>query len=161
VPGDAWRFMLALCALLMPWSALNEKAWWPRKTPWLTSQARAQTLHLMRPGQIGFRVSADALRSRPAESALSRLYSEAKSRGTRAQATTSKRGVVIPIASLTATDVGRWVIYSAVPGHIERGRIKSWTDQFIYVVYRVPDDQWDRFEDYTAAPTRPEDLEFF
>jgi hypothetical protein len=68
---------------------------------------------------------------------------------------------MIAIASLTATDRGRWVIYTAATGHIERGRIKSWTDQFIYVVYRCPDDQWDRFEDHTAAPTRPEDLEFF
>jgi hypothetical protein len=68
---------------------------------------------------------------------------------------------MIPIASLTANDRGRWVIYSTRLGHIERGRIKSWTDKFIYVVYRCPDDQWDQFADYTAAPTRPEDLEYF
>jgi hypothetical protein len=68
---------------------------------------------------------------------------------------------MIEIASLTDADRGRWVVYNAVPGHIERGRIKSWADQFIYVVFRCPDDQWDTFEDYTAAPTRPEDLEFF
>jgi hypothetical protein len=68
---------------------------------------------------------------------------------------------MIPIASLTDADRGRWVIYHAMPGHLERGRIKSWTNQFIYVVFHCPDDQWDNFEDYTAAPTRPEDLEFF
>jgi hypothetical protein len=68
---------------------------------------------------------------------------------------------MIAISSLTADDRGRWVIYIALPGLIERGRIKSWTDQFIYVVFHCPDDQWDRFEDYAAAPTRPEDLEFF
>jgi hypothetical protein len=68
---------------------------------------------------------------------------------------------MIPIASLTAADRGRWVIYNAVPCHIERGHIKNWTDQFIYVVFRCPDDQWDNFEDYTAAPTLPQDLEFF
>ena len=68
--------------------------------------------------------------------------------------------IVIPINSLEPSDVGRWVVYSACPGHLEYGRIKSWTDRFIYVVYRCPDDQWDRFEDYTAAPTCQEYLEF-
>ena len=67
--------------------------------------------------------------------------------------------IVIPINSLEPSDVGRWVVYSACPGHLEYGRIKSWTDRFIYVVYRCPDDQWDRFEDYTAAPTCQEYLE--
>ena len=40
-----------------------------------------------------------------------------------------------------------------------RGRIKDWTDQLVYVVYQC-DDQWDRFEEYTAAATDPEDLDF-
>jgi len=51
---------------------------------------------------------------------------------------------MIPIASLTDADQGRWVIYHAMPGHLERGRIKSWTNQFIYVVFHCPDDQWDK-----------------
>ena len=65
---------------------------------------------------------------------------------------------MIAIGSLTASDRGRWVICRVRPDHSERGRIKSWNDRFIYVVYRCED--WDRFEDYTAAPTLPEDLEF-
>jgi hypothetical protein len=66
---------------------------------------------------------------------------------------------MIAIASLTDSDRGRWVIYSARPGHAVRGRIKSWSDRFIYVVYHCAE-QWDRFSDYTAASTLPEDLEF-
>ena len=37
-------------------------------------------------------------------------------------------------------------IYSATSLHSERGRIKDWTDQLVYVVYQC-DDQWDRFEE--------------
>jgi hypothetical protein len=67
--------------------------------------------------------------------------------------------IVIPISSLKPSDVGRWVVYSACPGHVECGRIKSWSDRFIYVVFRCGED-WDAFEQYTAAPTRQEDIEF-
>jgi hypothetical protein len=35
----------------------------------------------------------------------------------------------------------------------------SETDQLVYVVYQC-DDQWDRFEEYNAAATDPEDLDF-
>jgi hypothetical protein len=66
---------------------------------------------------------------------------------------------MIQISSLSESDCGRWVIYSALSLHSERGRIKDWTDQVIYVVYQC-DDQWDRFEEYTAQATNPEDLEF-
>jgi hypothetical protein len=37
-------------------------------------------------------------------------------------------------------------------GSRERGRLKSWSAKFIYVVYRCGQD-WDHFDDYTAAPT--------
>jgi hypothetical protein len=66
---------------------------------------------------------------------------------------------MINIASLSTTDRGRWVIYRAHPDHVERGRIMTWSNQFVYVVYRCAG-QWDRFEDYMPAPTLPEDLEF-
>jgi hypothetical protein len=66
---------------------------------------------------------------------------------------------MIQISSLSESDRGRWVIYSALSLHSERGRIKDWTDQVIYVVYQC-DDQWDRFEEYTAQATNPEELEF-
>ncbi len=62
---------------------------------------------------------------------------------------------MISIASLTEPDRGRWVCYNKR----ERGRIKDWNDEFIFVVYHC-DDQWDKFYRYTAAATMPEDLEF-
>jgi hypothetical protein len=66
---------------------------------------------------------------------------------------------MIPIASLTPADVGCWVIYSALPSHPERGRIKNWNDRFIYVVYWGAE-HWQDFEQYTAAPTLPQHLDF-
>jgi hypothetical protein len=73
---------------------------------------------------------------------------------------TERKNNVIHINFLSETDRGRWVIYRRTGSlHSERGRIKDWTDQLIYVVYQCAD-QWDRFEEYTAAATDPEDLEF-
>jgi hypothetical protein len=70
-----------------------------------------------------------------------------------------RKNNMIHINLLSETDRGRWVIYSAISLHSERGRIKDWTDQLVYVVYQC-DDQWDRFEEYTAAATDPADLDF-
>jgi hypothetical protein len=61
---------------------------------------------------------------------------------------------MIEPSRLTAADIGRFVIY--LPSRT-KGRIKSWNHEFVFVVYS-PDGNWDRFEDYTAAATRPEDL---
>lgn len=55
-------------------------------------------------------------------------------------------------------DVGRWVEYKDFRG-VEKGRIKFWTDKYVFVVYKCAD-QWHRFADFTAAATRPEDLNF-
>lgn len=68
---------------------------------------------------------------------------------------------MIEITSLTQEDVGRWVTYTASDGHTETGKLKSWNDTYIFVVYNA-NDNWDgdHWKDYTAAATRPEDLEF-
>lgn len=64
----------------------------------------------------------------------------------------------INIKELTENDVGRWVQYQAV-GKRETGRIKSWNEKWIFVVYKC-NEKWDNFKDYTAAATSPEDLIF-
>lgn len=65
---------------------------------------------------------------------------------------------MIDLDRMKESDVGRWVFYNN--GYdTERGRIKSWNDKFIFVVYRC-DNQWHRFGDFTAAATKPEDLDF-
>jgi len=65
---------------------------------------------------------------------------------------------MINIKELTKDHVGKWVKYTGnFGGPIERGRIKSWNNKFIFVVYKCAD-QWDRFKDYTGCATRPEDL---
>lgn len=68
---------------------------------------------------------------------------------------------MIDIAKLTDADIGRWVVYTAGDGHTERGKIKSWNDRGVFVVYNAAGN-WggDLWKNYTAAHTSPEDLEF-
>ena len=59
---------------------------------------------------------------------------------------------------LKDTDIGRWVVYTNTgSGHKEIGRIKSWNNKFIFVVYNC-NHEWDRFQDFTGCATSPEDL---
>jgi hypothetical protein len=69
---------------------------------------------------------------------------------------------MINIKDLTGKDIGRWVVYRSSGGDkLERGKLKSWNDKYIFVVYNTGGN-WDGdlWQDYTAASTRPEDLEF-
>lgn len=66
---------------------------------------------------------------------------------------------MINIEQLTDQDIGRWVEYHSYPANVERGRIKSWNEKWIFVVYKC-DDNWACFQGYTAAATKPEDLQF-
>jgi hypothetical protein len=61
------------------------------------------------------------------------------------------------ISDLTPADVGKWVYYIPTCGRPEVGKIKSWNDTFIFVVYKC-DDNWDRYQDYTGCATNPGDL---
>lgn len=65
---------------------------------------------------------------------------------------------MINIKSLTEDDVGKWVKYTDF-SKTEIGKIKSWNDKFIFVVYSCNHD-WNNFKNYTAAATSPEDLVF-
>lgn len=64
---------------------------------------------------------------------------------------------MIDIAQLTEEDVGRWVTYTGGAGETEKGKLKSWNDQFIFIVYKC-DGQWNRFFDFTGVATSPDDL---
>ena len=67
---------------------------------------------------------------------------------------------MIDIRKLTEEDIGRWVSYTGnFDGTIEKGKIKSWNNKYIFVVYKCAD-EWGRFKEYTGVATRPEDLEF-
>ncbi len=66
---------------------------------------------------------------------------------------------MVDIKKLTEKDRGRWVKYTAQHGAEEFGRIKSWNEKYVFVVYKC-DNQWDRYSDFTAAATDPEDLTF-
>jgi len=66
---------------------------------------------------------------------------------------------MIRIEDLTQKDIGRWVVYNDGIRQPEKGRIKSWNDKYIFVVYNC-NGEWDRFQDFTGVATNPEDLEF-
>lgn len=62
---------------------------------------------------------------------------------------------------LTQDDIGRWVMYIPATGERECGKIKRYNNkqQVAWVVYKCGDN-WDQFENYTAAATKYQDLEF-
>ena len=63
---------------------------------------------------------------------------------------------MIDINKLTKKNIGDWVVYNN-GFKKEKGRIKSWNDEFIFVVYKCAG-AWDHYRDYTAAATRSVDL---
>jgi hypothetical protein len=65
----------------------------------------------------------------------------------------------IDISELKESDKGKWVLYEGLGGEKEKGRIKSWTDNWIFVVYKC-DNNWTNWQNYTAAATLPEQLIF-
>lgn len=66
---------------------------------------------------------------------------------------------MIDIIQLTYNDIGRWVIYESSTGVKEKGRIKSWNNKYVFVVYKC-NFEWDKFQDFTGCATNPEDIEF-
>jgi len=66
---------------------------------------------------------------------------------------------MIDIAQLQKEDIGKWVLYEDGCVKQEKGRIKSWNDKYIFVVYKCAG-EWHRFQDFTSAATSPEDLRF-
>lgn len=71
----------------------------------------------------------------------------------------SGRERMVDIAALRKEDIGRWVLYTSYIGWTEKGRIKSWNDKYIFVVYKCGG-EWDRFKDFTGQATDPQDLRF-
>ena len=69
-----------------------------------------------------------------------------------------KGGLMIHIKELEKKDVGHWVTYTGNGSDAwETGRIKSWNDKYIFVVYKCAG-MWDKFMDYTGVATNPKDL---
>lgn len=71
---------------------------------------------------------------------------------------------MIKVERLSQKDIGRWVEYRPNYGEPQKGRLKSWREGGVYrdivhVVYKC-DEKWDRFSEYAAVPTFPEDLCF-
>ena len=69
---------------------------------------------------------------------------------------------VVKIVDLIQDDIGKWVTYRSYGGDkVEYGKIKSWNDRFVFVVYNA-NNNWDgdNWKNYTGAATNPEDLEW-
>ncbi len=66
---------------------------------------------------------------------------------------------MIDITKLKEDDIGKWVEYSPLKNHIEIGRIKSWNDKWVFVVYGCCG-QWFRYQEYSATATAPKNLTF-
>lgn len=60
---------------------------------------------------------------------------------------------MIQIKELTQKDIGKEVLY-LTPYKKQKGKIKSWNEKFIFVVYNCNDD-WDNFRCYTGVATEP------
>jgi hypothetical protein len=54
---------------------------------------------------------------------------------------------------------GAWVVYQPHFGNKEVGRIKSWDEESVWVVFKC-DDRWDLYKNYTAMMCNPTQLEF-
>jgi len=66
---------------------------------------------------------------------------------------------MIDILALDIKDLGAWVEYKGGAGEKEKGRIKSWNDTYIFVVYKCAN-EWDRYKDFTGVATSPKDLSY-
>lgn len=66
----------------------------------------------------------------------------------------------ININDLVESDKGRWVCYWAYDtAPMKKGRIKSWNDKYIFVVFHC-DDDWDNYQNYTGCSVHPNNLHF-
>jgi len=66
---------------------------------------------------------------------------------------------MLDIQSLEDKDVGKFVKYTDSTGNTKIGRIKSWNQEYVFVVYSS-DENWNNFRSYTAEATYPSDLVF-
>jgi len=66
---------------------------------------------------------------------------------------------MIKLDQLKESDKGRDVIYYPGYGDKEIGRLKSWNDHNIFVVFHC-NGEWDRYQEYTGQSTKPEHLTF-
>ena len=66
---------------------------------------------------------------------------------------------MIEISDLTEKDKGRWVDYVPGQGRTERGKLKFWNNQFIFVVFHCAG-KWKDYGNFTAEACKPEDVEF-
>ena len=60
---------------------------------------------------------------------------------------------------LTERDIGRWVVYDNGFDPPQKGRIKGWNEDTVFVVFKCGGN-WRRFMNYTGEGCDPETLYF-
>lgn len=65
----------------------------------------------------------------------------------------------IDITTLQSDDEGRWVYYIHFDGTKEIGRLSSWNENNMFVVFKCAD-QWVDYANYTGQSCNPNDLEW-
>lgn len=66
----------------------------------------------------------------------------------------------VKLSDLTDKDRGRWIVWTDPNlGTTEKGRLKSWNHLFVFVVFKC-ENNWNRFEDYTAEACAPGESRF-
>lgn len=61
------------------------------------------------------------------------------------------------ISDVNDTFIGAWVEFTHGHGEKEYGRIKSWNDTYVFVVFKCAN-QWDKYDQYTAQACDPVQL---
>lgn len=66
---------------------------------------------------------------------------------------------MIKINTLTEDSKGKWVEYTGGVGEKEKGKIKSWNDNWVFVVYKC-NNEWDRYYNFTGVATNFKELNY-
>ena len=72
----------------------------------------------------------------------------------------TKPDLSVRLDQLSDRDIGRWIVWTDPNlGTVQKGRLKSWNELFCFVVFKCNDD-WIRFENYSAEACAPRECRF-
>jgi hypothetical protein len=66
---------------------------------------------------------------------------------------------MITLTSLKRSDIGRWMTFTHQDGTVEKGRLKTWSHEVIFIVFKC-DNRWDDFLQFTGVSCEPERVSF-
>lgn len=66
---------------------------------------------------------------------------------------------MIDLNQLNYKHLGAWVRFDYQHGESEYGRIKTWNEKYVFVVFKCNGD-WDNWNNYTSQSCAPDELTF-